>query len=450
MTLCFQRARLRRSVTLGSFVIFALAFGPVEKSIAAERWIEEPTPQNFHVEMTDFDGPVYADARGMTIYTWSKDKSGESACNADRYVDSVHMGYDFSLQEPERRPTCEQVWLPVRAEPSAMSVGEWSIVSRHDGSRQWAYSGAPLYTYAFDHMPGAVNEVNRDWPSVLKGGREPLSPKLDNPPGVVVQVFPQGGRVLTTIDGAVLYFTDPKLKNKAGDAFAPFLAPQLIKPRGDWSLVKLKDGSAQWAYEGRPLFYPVLEKTRLEAPPDFIAEGGWRPVRLIAEDVPGWSPVIVQAAPKPPAGVIVQRTAAGDILADSRGHTLYALHCMERSPDELACDNPGASGRYRQEVCGTWEQCEKTWPRLLAEPNAKPGNRTWSIATIDRTTGRFSSELDQNAVRIWLYRGHPLYRFAGDVKPGDVKAQFVNDYLMDFYYLRVLSTSSDYDPSKAQ
>ncbi len=447
----FRPSRSRPITTLGFLAVVVLALAPFERAVAAERWIEEPTPQNFHVEMTDVNGPVFADARGMTVYTWNKDKSGESSCNADRYTAYYSQEHDFALREPERRLACEQVWLPVHAEPNATPVGAWSIITRHDGSRQWAHRNAPLYTYAFDHMPGAVNEVDRDWPAVRENGRRPLSPKLDNPASVMVQVFPQWGRVLTTLDGVVLYSANLKSKNKDGvGAFAPFLMPELARPHGDWSVVTLKDGSQQWAYLGRPLFYPVSEKTRVEAPPDFIAEGGWRAARLIDEDISGWSPVIVQTAPTPPDGVIVQRTSAGDVLADSRGHTLYAMRCTERTPDELACDNPGASGRYHSDVCGAWEACEKTWPRLLAGPNAKSNNRTWSIAAIDRTTGRFASTPDKNTVRIWLYRGHPLYMFSGDLKPGDITAQFVNEYDVDYYYLRVLSTSSDYDPSRVQ
>lgn len=40
---------------------------------------------------------------------------------------------------------CASRWPPVAAPPEAGPVGEWSIVSRADGRRQWAYRGRPVY-----------------------------------------------------------------------------------------------------------------------------------------------------------------------------------------------------------------------------------------------------------------------------------------------------------------
>ena len=35
-------------------------------------------------------------------------------------------------------------------------MGEWTVVGRDDGSRQWAYKTKPLYTWAKDMKPGDV------------------------------------------------------------------------------------------------------------------------------------------------------------------------------------------------------------------------------------------------------------------------------------------------------
>jgi predicted lipoprotein with Yx(FWY)xxD motif len=53
---------------------------------------------------------------------------------------------------------CTKQWPPVIAEASAKPLGDWSIVVRPDGQRQWAFKGHPIYTHAndsSDHPKGA-------------------------------------------------------------------------------------------------------------------------------------------------------------------------------------------------------------------------------------------------------------------------------------------------------
>ena len=77
---------------------------------------------------------MYVNAAGMTVYTYSKDKagSGKSVCHND----------------------CAHNWPPVMADASAKPSGDWSVVTRDDGGKQWAYKGWPLYTHAKDMKAG--------------------------------------------------------------------------------------------------------------------------------------------------------------------------------------------------------------------------------------------------------------------------------------------------------
>jgi predicted lipoprotein with Yx(FWY)xxD motif len=77
---------------------------------------------------------VLTDRRGMTLYVFDKDKvRGQSACNAH----------------------CAVAWPPLLASADAKASGKWSLVTRGDGSNQWAYKGKPLYTfYEWDVNPG--------------------------------------------------------------------------------------------------------------------------------------------------------------------------------------------------------------------------------------------------------------------------------------------------------
>jgi predicted lipoprotein with Yx(FWY)xxD motif len=77
---------------------------------------------------------VLVAANGMTVYTFDKDmaNSGKSACNGP----------------------CATLWPPLMATAADQPSGAYSIVTRDDGARQWAYKGKPLYFYQADKKAG--------------------------------------------------------------------------------------------------------------------------------------------------------------------------------------------------------------------------------------------------------------------------------------------------------
>jgi predicted lipoprotein with Yx(FWY)xxD motif len=82
--------------------------------------------------MTTPLGSVLATPQGMTLYTFDKDTVGMSACTGP----------------------CAENWPPFKAPADAMAHDAWTVVTRDDGARQWAYKGKPLYTWAKDMKPG--------------------------------------------------------------------------------------------------------------------------------------------------------------------------------------------------------------------------------------------------------------------------------------------------------
>lgn len=70
----------------------------------------------------------------MTLYVFDKDAahSGKSVCNSG----------------------CATNWPPLMAPASAGTMGDWSVLTRDDGSKQWAYKGRPLYFWVKDVKPG--------------------------------------------------------------------------------------------------------------------------------------------------------------------------------------------------------------------------------------------------------------------------------------------------------
>ena len=85
--------------------------------------------------ITTAKGNAFVNAHGMTLYTYDKDPAGQATCNA----------------------ACAKNWPPFLAPASAMAAGNWSIVTRTDGAKQWAYKGKPLYTWSKDTKPGETS-----------------------------------------------------------------------------------------------------------------------------------------------------------------------------------------------------------------------------------------------------------------------------------------------------
>jgi predicted lipoprotein with Yx(FWY)xxD motif len=77
---------------------------------------------------------VLTSPSGMTLYTFDKDVagSGKSVCNGP----------------------CAANWPPVRAGAADVGLGDWSVITRDDGTKQWAHKGKPLYAWAKDAKPG--------------------------------------------------------------------------------------------------------------------------------------------------------------------------------------------------------------------------------------------------------------------------------------------------------
>ncbi len=77
---------------------------------------------------------ILTNPAGMTLYTFDKDAagSGKSVCNGP----------------------CAANWPPVAATAVDVGLGDWSVIARDDGSKQWAYKGKPLYTWIKDAKPG--------------------------------------------------------------------------------------------------------------------------------------------------------------------------------------------------------------------------------------------------------------------------------------------------------
>lgn len=77
---------------------------------------------------------VLTGPNGMTLYTFDKDAtgSGKSVCNGP----------------------CATNWPPLMATDMDKAQGDYSVITRDDGKKQWALKGKPLYYWVKDSKPG--------------------------------------------------------------------------------------------------------------------------------------------------------------------------------------------------------------------------------------------------------------------------------------------------------
>ncbi len=81
-----------------------------------------------------FAGPYLIDRSGFALYRFDRDVA----------YSRVSMCVDG----------CVETWRPYLAAPGARRIGDFALIQRSDGERQWVYRGIPLYRYALDRAPG--------------------------------------------------------------------------------------------------------------------------------------------------------------------------------------------------------------------------------------------------------------------------------------------------------
>ncbi len=200
------------------------------------------------VVLTDFDG--------RTLYAFDGDAADDGQTCTDH--------------------GCDIQWLPVAAAQLAMAFGEFSVVTRGDGSRQWAYRHQPLYRYAGDPLPGDVHGDNADprW-------QVTVLTRNFRPPQVAVTSLAGYGDVLS-INGMTLYMGTAFEKYWGGrsmrdsfkvlysrgkllgggacvgdeclETWRPVAAAADAESNGFWEVITRRDGTRQWAYRGFALY----------------------------------------------------------------------------------------------------------------------------------------------------------------------------------------------------
>lgn len=377
------------------------------------------------------EGPVFTNAEGMTLYFGD----GASCTSEQQASVSFAAGGGVNWKHPvaiDLPLSCVHKNPPLLARVGAQPMGQWTLINRADGTRQWAYNGRALHMSVKDKSPGEANGSYRFRVGSSEPNNRPaaVSPMPGLPAGMAVRET-AAGLVFVNHTGKTLYFPDPggELQDcgeVCEQTWQPVSAPLLAQTStlaDEWTIMTRPGGIRQWAYKGQPVYTYAF---------DAEGHGGqlfgdtfgstWGPA------IKGWHIAMAKPAPPHPAGITIQQLPGsweqfntplpGLVYADTQGRTLYTIHCRQGRGVGLTCDDIGDDARYWLSYCGGEARCAKTWRPLAAPRNTRPTDGVWSVVVID-PRHPFRPVERGKGVRAWAYRGRPVFTYAHDKLPGD-------------------------------
>jgi len=205
---------------------------------------------------------IRSDKTGFTLYVFDDDINdididgpGDSDCN----------------------DSCAALWPPLYADMAATTSGNYSVITRDDASRQWAFKGEPLYFYAGDTVAGDVNgdNISNTWHiariAPVQLFNDTILGTIFTARGSIHDVDAGGSQSATSHDKTsyTLYLFDNDINDADGDGpdsdcngacavtWPPLYATVQDTAAGDFTIIDRADGSLQWAYQGAPLYFYV-------------------------------------------------------------------------------------------------------------------------------------------------------------------------------------------------
>jgi predicted lipoprotein with Yx(FWY)xxD motif len=192
------------------------------------------------------DGVSYlTDARGMTLYYFTKDTDGESACTGG----------------------CVEKWpifyTPDISAPPMLSASDFGTITRSDGQKETTYRGWPLYYWFQDKNPGDMKGegVGKVWYildvpayTVMIGTNKDVGNYLVDGNGNTLYYFTKDTTGQSDCNGNCI-------KNWPAFSVSSIVVPSALNA-SDFGTITRADGTPQVTYKGFPLYYFVRDKNR--------------------------------------------------------------------------------------------------------------------------------------------------------------------------------------------
>lgn len=160
--------------------------------------------------------------------------------------------------------------------------------------------------------------------------------------------------------------------------WTPLTATASAKEQGLWNLVERPDGSLQWSYDGKFVYTYGKDTFPGARLGDGLGRGQWQLL---------WQPRQV------PAGLRMEPTYLGFVLADHRARTLY-VH------------KSATNAEATQQSMNHWTPFKAPWLAL--------DQGDWTVQTA------------KDGARQWSYKGQPLFTYDKDNDSGEVHGHGLN------------------------
>jgi predicted lipoprotein with Yx(FWY)xxD motif len=195
---------------------------------------------------TASDGTEYlTDSKGMTLYYFTLDTDGQSACYGD----------------------CEKAWPVFYAKDitvsSDLNAPDFGTITRKGGMKQSTYKGWPLYYWVQDKNPGDMTGegFHGVWfilkvppYTVMIGTQKPVGNYLTDGNGKALYYFTKDSSGMSACSGDCI---------KKWPAFSAdsFVVPSTLNA-SDFGTITRDDGATQVTFKGYPLYYFIRDMKR--------------------------------------------------------------------------------------------------------------------------------------------------------------------------------------------
>jgi predicted lipoprotein with Yx(FWY)xxD motif len=327
------------------------------------------------------------DANGNPLYTYDADQKGRSNCYGE----------------------CAAEFPPFVPDADAKASGDFSIIGRKDGARQWAYQGKPLYRYsgkdpvgepvgqrfqlredpAWADPASTVYSPKQGW---RRASHAPEKSTLMPPDVELAALAAANGFAFVQSSTQMTIYAAPPSRTLSHD-WQPLRASALALPVGYFSIVKRSD-SRQWTYKGEPLYTYAGD----------LAAGE---VTGTVVDKEIHAALAYQNFM--PSGAAVGQYLRGPLLTNSDRLSLYTqarYQTLYGGTETRASYGVSYNEAKSQGTIGCDGDCTVTWKPLLA-PDTARARGFWEVYT--RPDG----------AKQWSFKGSPLYTYSGDTQPGD-------------------------------
>lgn len=322
-------------------------------------------------------GDILVDGKGMTLYVFTKDVNGQSACTGGCLID------------------WPVYYAPNLVPGTGIDAADFGTITRSDAAMQTTYQGWPLYYYKGDHATGDVTgeAVGNIWfvakpdyslmlasaQLVGKDGKSYTSAYVEGT-GATEYLVDVGGRTLYAFNKDFKNINKFTKSDFSNNAVWPIFHTEItnlpsILSAADFGEIDVF-GQPQLTYKGHPLYY-------------FGEDANPGENKGVSVPTPGVWPIVntqTTTAPDQPTIMLTTHATLGTILTDNQGRTLYFF----------ARDTKGTSN------CAGG--CPTRWPLFNVDQIVLPIGSTLIASDF--------ASIGDGATKQTAYKGRPLYYFS--------------------------------------